>query len=135
MHLHFQSQNPEEQNGAVRITFQSQTPGFKGLDVDSTSTQNSLIQTAALRTVCHILKEPLFNQLRTKEQLGYVVNSYYDIDFSSQGWFPDQAHDEPALGTTPINSVVVNVLSRKVPPPVLTRRVDEFLETFRDKLS
>ena len=82
IHLHFQSRNPEDQNGAVRITFQSQTPGFKGLDVDLSSTKESLTHTAAIRALCHLLREPLFNKLRTKEQLGYVVNSYFDVDFS-----------------------------------------------------
>jgi hypothetical protein len=118
------------------MTFQSQTPGYKGLDVASTSTNDSLVQTAALRTICHMLREPLFDQLRTKQQLGYIVNSYYDIDFSSQSWTSDQTlDDETIFGTVPINSIIVNVLSRKVPPPVITQRIDEFLDSFRDKLS
>ena len=115
------------------MTFQSPTPGFKGFE--SPSMKDTLNKTAALRALCHMLREPLFNQLRTKEQLGYIVNSHYDIDFSSQSGGSDQALDDSSIyGTVPINSIVVNVLSRKVPPPVLTQRIDEFLHSFRDKL-
>ncbi len=131
VHLHFQSQNPEEQNGAVRMTFQSQTPGFKGFDSKPSSMNESLVRTAALRVLCHIMKEPLFNQLRTKEQLGYIVNSSYNIDFSFQSWNSRQA-DGATL--TPIDSVVINVLSKKVSPPILTHRIDEFLVLFREKI-
>jgi len=129
-HLHFQSKNPEEQNGAVRMTFQSASPGFKGTDMDCPLTHESLTQTAALRVMCHMLREPLFNQLRTKEQLGYIVNSFYDIDF-----FMESNPLQLQTYTTPINKVIVNVLSRKVSPPVLTQRIDEFLNSFRGKLS
>jgi secreted Zn-dependent insulinase-like peptidase len=109
------------------MKFQSPIIGFKGLHLDSSSTKESLIHTAALRVLCQMLREPLFNQLRTKEQLGYIVNSHYDLDFASQ----------QAIGsfeTIPINSIVVNVLSRKVPPHMITQRIDEFLDSFRQKL-
>jgi len=131
IYLHFQSQNPEEQNGAVRVQFQSPIPAFKGIDLESTETKESLLHTAAIRVLCQILREPLFNQLRTKEQLGYVVNSHYDLGFTSQ-WTSDG--QECTFKTTPINSIIVNVLSRKVPPPVLIRRIDEFLDTFGENL-
>eukprot|EP00558_Chaetoceros_sp_UNC1202_P005685 CAMPEP_0197245224 /NCGR_PEP_ID=MMETSP1429-20130617/10072_1 /TAXON_ID=49237 /ORGANISM="Chaetoceros sp., Strain UNC1202" /LENGTH=361 /DNA_ID=CAMNT_0042705679 /DNA_START=69 /DNA_END=1154 /DNA_ORIENTATION=- len=134
VHLHFQSQNKEEQNGAVLMTFQSSVPSFKG---DGLSHPQSLLQTAAIRTICHMLREPLFNQLRTQEQLGYIVSSYYDTGFSAHNVQSDLETSEQTVtvGTTPIDSVVVNVLSKKVPPPVLTRRIDEFLGTFRETLS
>mmetsp|Transcript_13704 Transcript_13704/g.19589 ORF Transcript_13704/g.19589 Transcript_13704/m.19589 type:complete len:962 (+) Transcript_13704:2-2887(+) len=135
VNLHFQSQNPEEQNGAVQITFQSNTPGFKGFGRDSAQMKKSIIQTAALRSLCHILREPLFNELRTKEQLGYIVNGHYDIDFSTISLTRDQALDDSiTIGTTPINSIIIYILSRKVPPPILTKRIDEFLESFRERL-
>ena len=87
-----------------------------------------LKETAALRVLSQILKEPFFDQLRTKEQLGYVVKSHYDISFSV---------DKSSVGnraTLPINSIVLNILSRKLPPPIISRRIDEFLEAFREKL-
>lgn len=123
--MHFQSQNPEEQNGAVKIIFQSNTPGYRGVKDDEFE---ELKQTAALRVLAQILKEPFFNQLRTKEQLGYVVKSHYDISFSLD------KSVEGSRATLPINSVVLNILSRKLPPPIISRRIDEFLEAFREKL-
>ncbi len=121
------------------MTFQSSSlPGFKGADI---SKQEHLNQTASIRTICHMLREPLFNELRTKQQLGYIVHSYYDIGFSSHysqtklGPLKDQESElaHPVI-TTPIDSIVVNVLSKKVPPPILTRCIDEFLDSFRETL-
>uniref|UniRef100_A0A7S3PZZ8 Peptidase M16 N-terminal domain-containing protein n=1 Tax=Chaetoceros debilis TaxID=122233 RepID=A0A7S3PZZ8_9STRA len=138
IHLHFQSDNKEEQNGAVLMTFQSSSlPGFKGLKLSS---KESLRQSAAIRTICHMLREPLFNQLRTKEQLGYIVSSYYNVGFSSHSapvLESPEALDESNISTatTSIDSIVVNVLSKKVPPPILTQRIDEFLSSFRERLS
>eukprot|EP00557_Chaetoceros_sp_GSL56_P004972 CAMPEP_0176495558 /NCGR_PEP_ID=MMETSP0200_2-20121128/10720_1 /TAXON_ID=947934 /ORGANISM="Chaetoceros sp., Strain GSL56" /LENGTH=1176 /DNA_ID=CAMNT_0017893443 /DNA_START=166 /DNA_END=3696 /DNA_ORIENTATION=+ len=132
IHLHFQSQNKEEQNGCVLMTFQSGTPSFKG---GLLSTQESLVQSAAVRTLCHMLREPLFNTLRTQEQLGYIVSSYYDRSVSHHPLTDCYAESSVVNGATPIDSIVVNVLSKKVPPPVLTDRIDKFLDTFREKLS
>lgn len=137
IHLHFQSDNKEEQNGAVLMTFQSSSlPGFKGLKLSS---KESLRQSAAIRTICHMLREPLFNQLRTKEQLGYIVSSYYNVGFSSHSSpaleSPEALESNISTATTSIDSIVVNVLSKKVPPPILTQRIDEFLSSFRERLS
>ncbi len=132
IHLHFQSQNPEEQNGAVRMTFQSQLPGFTGVKANE---ENELMQTAALRVLSQILKEPFFNQLRTKEQLGYVVKSYYDIDFSLiRPSIDDSDGAFLTMGTLPINYIEFSILSRKLPPPEISERIDVFLEGFRGKL-
>jgi secreted Zn-dependent insulinase-like peptidase len=113
------------------MTFQSSTPSFKGRYL---STEESLVQSAAIRTLCHMLKEPLFNNLRTKEQLGYIVSSYYDRSISHHRLVDCSAEGIDFNGATPIDSIVVNVLSRKVPPPVLTERIDKFLGTFRETL-
>lgn len=134
VHLHFQSQNTEEQNGCVLMSFQSSTPAFKGRHL---STKESLVQSAAVRTICHMIREPMFNQLRTKEQLGYIVSAYYDNNLSCTSNKDQSSLDEASTflsSTTPIDSLVINVLSKKVPPPVLTQRIDEFLDTFGDKL-
>lgn len=131
IHLHFQSDNDEEENGAVTMTFLSHLPSFKGRNMSSTE---SLMNSASIRVLCHMLREPLFNQLRTKEQLGYIVNSYYDLGFCTKNVIDSEA-TEISFSATPIDSIVVNILSKKVPPPVLTQRVDEFLDSFRERLS
>lgn len=131
IHLHFPSYNMEEENGAVTMTFLSPLPSFKGRDVSSTE---SLVNSASIRVICHMLREPLFNQLRTKEQLGYIVNSYYDLGFCSQNLVESEAA-EINCSTTPIDSIVINILSKKVPPAIITQRIDEFLESFRERLS
>lgn len=131
IHLHFQTDNVEEENGAVTMTFLSPVPSFKGRDISSTE---SLMNSASIRVLCHMLREPLFNQLRTKEQLGYIVNSYYDLGFCTQNVVDSEA-SEISFSTTPIDSIVVNILSKKVPPPIITQRVDEFLDSFRERLS
>lgn len=125
--LHFASKNPSEENGAVLVTFQSQIPGFKG---ESISLPESLKSSASMRLICHMLREPLFNTLRTKQQLGYIVSSYYDLGFS--GRVPYEASEGPL--TVPIDFITVNVLSRKVPPPEVLSRIDEFLASFRETL-
>lgn len=125
--LHFASKNPSEENGAVLVTYQSQIPGFKG---ESISPPESLRSSASLRLICHMLREPLFNNLRTKQQLGYIVSSYYDLGFS--GRVPYEACEGPLM--VPIDMIAVNVLSRKVPPPEVLARIDEFLMSFRETL-
>jgi len=130
--LHFQSKNLEEQNGAVRMTFQSSIPGYKG---ELLSTPASLERTASMRLIAHILKEPLFNRLRTKQQLGYIVNSHYDISFSAAEYEQRQAAIGPSYSAIfPVESIIVNVLSRKLCPQDVMQRIDDFLISFRETL-
>ena len=56
------------------VAYQSQVPGFRGRLLSS---ENNLKHTAAIRLICKMIKEPCFNELRTKQQLGYIVSSYY----------------------------------------------------------
>ena len=125
--LHFPSENPEEENGAVVFTYQSSIPAYRG---EGLSHPLSLESTAAIRLLCHILREPLFDSLRTKQQLGYVVSSYYEIGFSSR---TEQDH---ALGplTIPVDFLTINILSRKLAPPEVAGRIEEFMTGFRDSL-
>jgi len=125
--LHFASQNPEDENGAVFMTYQSQIPAWRG---EVLSTPQSLKSSASLRLLCHMLREPLFNNLRTKQQLGYVVSSYYDLGHAST---PDQEFLDGTT-TTPIDYIAVNVLSHKVSPPEIVKRIDEFMTGFRLRL-
>jgi insulysin len=125
--LHFASKNPQEENGAVMVSYQSMVPGFRG---EGLSQPDSLVSSAAIRLLCHILREPLFNDLRTKQQLGYIVSSYHDVGLSSR---PSTMVALGAL-SVPIDFIVINILSRKVAPPEVARRIDEFLSSFRSSL-
>lgn len=125
--FHFQSQNKQEENGAVLMTYQSPIPGFRG---DGLSSSDSLESTAAMRLISHILREPMFDELRTKQTLGYIVSSYYDIAVA--GRVPFEAASGPL--TVPVDLLVVNVLSRKLSPPDVSVRIDDFLYSFRDSL-
>ena len=62
LQLHFGSKNAQEENGAITVTYQSQVPGFRG----HRPHPESLESTAAIQLICHMLREPLFNTLRTK---------------------------------------------------------------------
>ena len=124
--LHFSSQNTEEENGAVLCTYQSSIPSYKG---EKLSHPLGLQSSSAIRLLSHILREPLFDSLRTKQQLGYIVSSYYEIGLSSQS----NAHGQvPA--TTPVDFISINVLSQKMSPPDIADRIDEFLQDFRKQL-
>jgi hypothetical protein len=127
--LHFASKNPEEENGAVVVSYQSNIPAFKGDDI---SHPLGLKSTSAIRLLCHMLREPLFDDLRTKQQLGYVVSAYYEMGQSSR-----PGDQQAALGplTCPVDFITICILSRKLPPPDITRRIDEFLEVFRESLA
>jgi insulysin len=125
--LHFASKNPQEENGAVLFTYQSTIPSFRG---EGLSPPESLESSAAIRLLCHIMREPLFNDLRTKQQLGYIVSSYHDMGFSSR---PAHMVSLGAL-SIPVDFIVISVLSRKVAPPEVARRIDDFLADFRSSL-
>lgn len=70
---------------------------------------------ATLSLFGHMVSEPAFNQLRTKEQLGYVVSSGVWLSAGSAGW-----------------RVVVQS-ERK--PRYLEPRVESFLDLFRETLA
>ena len=125
--LHFQSQNPKEENGAVLMTYQSPIPGFRG---DGLSHKDSLDSSAALRLISHMLREPMFDELRTKQTLGYIVSSYYDVGISNKQF----ERGSLAPLAVPVDFLVINVLSRKLSPPDVAGRIDDFLTTFRESL-
>ena len=127
LELHFASKNPQDENGAVVLTYQSQHEGFKG---KSLSTEDSLQQSAGIRLLCKMIREPAFNELRTKQQLGYIVGSYYDMNYSSRQ--PD--FSQPAPLTTSVDSLVIYVVSRKENPIEVANRIDDFVLNFRTRL-
>ncbi|KIP05202.1 hypothetical protein PHLGIDRAFT_129039 [Phlebiopsis gigantea 11061_1 CR5-6] len=70
---------------------------------------------ATLVFLVHVIKEPTFSQLRTVEQLGYVVSATVRSSTGSMG-------------------LDIKIQSLK-PPSFLEGRVDAFLEAFRDVLA
>jgi insulysin len=124
--LHFQSKNSQEENGSVVVTYQSSIPGYRGPDLSS---KESLRSSAAIRLLCQILREPLFDELRTKQTLGYIVSSYYDIGTSSAPSTLDWTN-----WSSTVDYLVISVLSRKLAPPDVLARIDEFLLVFREML-
>ena len=139
LELHFASKNPQDENGAVVVSYQSQNPGFKG---KSLSSEECLQHSAAIRLICKMIREPAFNELRTKQQLGYIVGSYYDMNYSSyQPYFSQPAcavdvnnAPKPIPITTSIDSLVMYVVSRKESPVEVANRIDDFVLNFRSRL-
>lgn len=121
--LHFASENPAEVNGAVLWTYQSSIPCFRG---DGISHSSQLHSSSSIRLICHMLREPLFTELR----LGYFVNSYYEIGYSSKS-----NEDHTAPKTTPVDFIMINVMSKKLAPPDILDRIDDFLDVFRQRLT
>lgn len=75
--------NPNEQNSAIEmLLFTARSPGagdaiVKGpFDIDNTS--DVISKSALVELVQHIMSEPAFDQLRTKEQLGELLH-FFDI--------------------------------------------------------
>jgi hypothetical protein len=126
--LHFVSKNPSEENGAVICSYQSSIPAYKG---DGISHPEGLKSTAVIRLISHMLREPLFDDLRTKQQLGYVVSAYYEVGLSSRS-----NEDIGSLGplTVPVDFITVVILSRKLTPPDIVKRIDDFMISFRESL-
>eukprot|EP00814_Leptocylindrus_danicus_P018893 CAMPEP_0116007748 /NCGR_PEP_ID=MMETSP0321-20121206/2472_1 /TAXON_ID=163516 /ORGANISM="Leptocylindrus danicus var. danicus, Strain B650" /LENGTH=1177 /DNA_ID=CAMNT_0003476479 /DNA_START=185 /DNA_END=3718 /DNA_ORIENTATION=+ len=129
IHMHFPSENSEEQNGAVVMKFQSTTPGFKA---GKLSSEKAIKQSAAIRLICGMLREPFFNELRTKQQLGYIVSSSYEMSVSNSE--DSLMADDHALDFAVIDGITMKVLSQKVPPDEICERVDEFLLKFGEML-
>jgi insulysin len=71
--LHFASKSQQEENFAVIATYQSTIPGYRG---PLLSTDESLKSSAAIRLINQMLREPLFDELRMKQTLGYIVSCY-----------------------------------------------------------
>jgi insulysin len=59
--------NPEEQNSAIENTY------LVGPEAGCSDEGTALLNEAVLYLTNHLINEPAFDQLRTKEQLGYIV--------------------------------------------------------------
>jgi hypothetical protein len=97
--------SPSEENNAVEVTLQAGSEsslGYEGISI--------------LDLIAHLAYNSAFNQLRTKEQLGYIVSA--SASKSAGG----------AWGLTVI------VQSSNTSPKVLEERIEVWLKTFRQEL-
>jgi insulysin len=93
-------------------------------DQDSNSCVSALFQVgavdvrtnAAISVLHHLLREPAFNQLRTEEQLGYIVHS--SVKTSGDN----------------IKGIMILIQSDSFDPLHLDERIEVFLQGFRAKL-
>lgn len=92
--------NPAEENSVVEDYYQV------GMSADATAEEK-----AAADLFEQIFSEPCFDTLRTKEQLGYTVNSGVRLTHGVLGF-------------------VILVQSSRHPPPFVDGRVEAFLESF-----
>lgn len=90
--------NPEDPNSAIEYVFQ----------VGPTSVGPLARQSALYRLAAHLLREPFFDHLRTKQQLGYIVQAGARVDSSIRGFR-------------------LIIQSNKVASEELRRRIDAFL--------
>jgi len=94
--------NPAERNSACEVYLQV------GMDEG-----DSWLLLALLAT---LLDQPFYSELRTKQQLGYIVQSSVT---ESDG----------------VRALVLSVQSSVLPPPQVEERIDTFLRSFRDTLA
>jgi len=97
--------SPSEENNAVEMTFQfgsESSLGYEGIGI--------------LNFISHLAYSSAYNQLRTKEQLGYIVSVY----------------TRKTAGGTWGLTVVVQSSSKS--PKYLEERIEAWLETFRTEL-
>ena len=95
--------NPDEVNGALEVLFQV------GQDDGGLSWR-------LLGLLSQLIDQPFYSELRTKQQLGYIVQSSVT---EMEG----------------VRGLVLAVQSSVLPPPLLEQRVDAFLLDFRRQLA
>jgi secreted Zn-dependent insulinase-like peptidase len=94
------SRNGEDPNSAMEYVFQ----------IGPTSVGPLATQAALFRLALHLLAEPFFDSLRTKQQLGYIVNAGFRQDSG-------------------VRALRLLIQSNKVSGAELVRRTDAFLAT------
>jgi insulysin len=100
--MRFPGMNPDNSNSVVEVIYQMG--------------DLSLQERAHLAFLQHVIKEPAFHQLRTEEQLGYIV------------------HTAPHTSGASIKGLMILIQSDAYDPVHLESRVDVFIEGFRTKL-
>merc|ERR1712232_1439695 len=69
--------------------------------------------------VSQVMREPCFNELRTQQQIGYIVSSGAQVDY---------------VGKSKVEGLSVTVVSKQSSAVEVLRRVDKFLVNFRSAL-
>ncbi len=138
--------NPEDENAGIEVVFQME--------------HGSLRNTVMIDLLAHVMKDPFFDQLRTKQQLGYLVFSGARLDFTvSSLRFILQVRAavcvcaDACLCVCVLHAAVNGVMkfaiimfifslghrahaqSPKVTADELDRRIEVFIESFRTVLS
>jgi secreted Zn-dependent insulinase-like peptidase len=111
LEIHKQVGSAEESNSAAQVVLQAGT-----LDVQ---------QQAALRVLASLMKQPCFDELRTKQQIGYVVHASHDVD---------PVHVDAGAKPIRVESLIVEVTSKNLSAPEVVRRIDAFLAEFRSSV-
>ena len=116
---HSKTMNPKEPNSAVEVfLIVGDYAGYHlSTDVDASNSVVSQIRDESLlELMAHLISEPAFDQLRTKEQLGYIVHT-----------------STKKVGH--MCGLQMIVQSSHKDPTYLDQRVEDFLLGFREKLS
>lgn len=77
-------------------------------------------QQAALRMITQVMREPCFNELRTQQQIGYIVSSSIQVDYA---------------GKRKIEGLDITVVSKQLSADEVLARIDAFLVSFRSTLA
>jgi insulysin len=111
---HSKTMNPKEPNSAVEMFLP--VGDLEGYHADMDTRESSKIGTESLlELMAHIISEPAFDQLRTKEQLGYIVHT-------------------ATKKVGHLCGLQVIVQSSHKDPTYLDARIEDFLVGFRVKL-
>lgn len=111
--MHTSSYNKEELNSAIENLYIVDKFALQDCTGDS---EHLLALEGLCHLVAHLMTEPAFDELRTKEQLGYIV-------------FTGFKRMESYFG------IHIIVQSNHKSPEYLNERIELFLQSFRDKLT
>jgi len=134
--IHMQSTNPTDENGAVVAKMQSNLLSYTG----PADGPDCLRRAAAIRVLNHMLREPLFDELRTKQTLGYIVTSALDVGYSGcnsmdQDTGIGNVEGKENYHCNKIDSIYIVIVSKKVSPVDITNRLFRFLAQFESTLA
>uniref|UniRef100_A0A7S0CBY0 Peptidase M16 middle/third domain-containing protein n=1 Tax=Proboscia inermis TaxID=420281 RepID=A0A7S0CBY0_9STRA len=121
----FASNRPQTRVVALKekVSYVHRMPGFNEEDTNSCIANIyqmgaiDIRKNAVLALINHLIKEPAFNELRTEEQLGYIVHTSIQI-FGND-----------------IKNLLILIQSDSFDPIYLDGRVEAFLDRFRSKIS
>ena len=106
--------NPDEANSAIKNSYMIGSRGgfMPGKSIEENAARAELVLEAKVKLLGLMISEPAFDQLRTKEQLGYIASAYNEL-----------------VGTNMSISFVVQSNSRSA--SFLDGRIEAFLDSYR----